>query len=76
MDRPLAKKKLPAEGCSRSNGKREESSRQKITDKTTCEMDCMKIRKGRLRRGYVENAEFPVKDLLLGKTLRLIEAYT
>ena len=26
---PLAKKKLPAEGCSRRNGKREESSRQK-----------------------------------------------
>ena len=26
---PLAKKELPAEGCSRMNGKREESSRQK-----------------------------------------------
>ena len=26
---PLAKKELPAEGCSRRNGKREESSRQK-----------------------------------------------
>ena len=25
---PLAKKELPAEGCSRRNGKREESSRQ------------------------------------------------
>ena len=27
---PLAKKELPAEGCSRWNGKREESLRQKI----------------------------------------------
>ena len=26
---PLAKKELPAEGCSRRNGKREKSSRQK-----------------------------------------------
>ena len=26
---PLAKKELPTEGCSRRNGKREESSRQK-----------------------------------------------
>ena len=26
---PLAKKELPAEGCSRRNGKREESSKQK-----------------------------------------------
>ena len=26
---PLSKKELPAEGCSRRNGKREESSRQK-----------------------------------------------
>ena len=30
MARPLAKKKLPAEGCSRMNGKREENSRQKM----------------------------------------------
>ena len=29
MSGPLAKKELPAEGCSRRNGKREESSRQK-----------------------------------------------
>ena len=29
---PLAKKELPAEGCSGRNGKREESSRQKISD--------------------------------------------
>ena len=29
---PLAKKELPAEACSRRNGKREESSRQKISD--------------------------------------------
>ena len=29
MAGPLAKKELPAEGCSRSNGKREEGSRQK-----------------------------------------------
>ena len=28
----LTKKELPAEGCSRRNGKREESSRQKISD--------------------------------------------
>ena len=29
---PLAKKELPAEGCSRRYGKWEESSRQKISD--------------------------------------------
>ena len=29
LARPLAKKKLPAEGCSRRNGKREDGSRQK-----------------------------------------------
>ena len=29
LARPLAKKELPAEGCSRRNGKREEGSRQK-----------------------------------------------
>ena len=29
---PLAKKKLLVEGCSRMNGKREEGSRQKISD--------------------------------------------
>ena len=29
MAGPLAKKKLPAEGCSRRNGKLEEGSRQK-----------------------------------------------
>ena len=29
---PLARKKLPAEECSRRNGKREESSWQKILD--------------------------------------------
>ena len=29
---PLTMKELPAEGCSRRNGKREESSRQKISD--------------------------------------------
>ena len=29
---PLAKKELPAEGCSRRNGKREEGSRQKKID--------------------------------------------
>ena len=29
---PLAKKELPAEGCSRRNGLREEGSRQKISD--------------------------------------------
>ena len=29
---PLAKKKLPAEGCSIRNGKREEGSRQKVSE--------------------------------------------
>ena len=33
---PVAKKELPAEGCSRRNGKREESSRQKISDDRQC----------------------------------------
>ena len=50
----LAKKDLSAEGCSRRYGKWEESSRQKkISDDRQHydKMDCMKIRKGRLRRG-------------------------
>ena len=59
----LAEKELPAEGCSRRNGKREESSRQKkISDD---------------RQHYVNglyevtkmNAEFAVKDLPLCRTL-------
>ena len=50
---PLAKEELPAQGCSRRNDKREESARKKKLDYETTlwEMDCMKIRKGRLRRG-------------------------
>ena len=32
---PLVKKELPAQGCSRRNGKREEGSRQKISDDTS-----------------------------------------
>ena len=32
MAGPLAKKELPAEGCSRRNGKREEGSRHKKSD--------------------------------------------
>ena len=49
---PLTKKELPAEGCSRRNGKQEESYRKKkILDEIILWlMDCMKIRKGRLRR--------------------------
>ena len=49
---PLAKKELPAEGCSRRYDKWEESSRQK-----------------KISDDRVENAEFVVKDLPLGKTL-------
>ena len=37
-------------------------------------MDCMQIRKARLRKGRVENAEFAVKDLPLWRTLWLIDA--
>ena len=48
---PLAKKELPAEGCSRRNGKREESSRQKISDdRQHYNKWTVKIRKGKLRR--------------------------
>ena len=50
---PLAKKELPAKGCSRKNGKWEESLWQKkISDgRQHCDEWTVKIRKGRLRRG-------------------------
>ena len=73
MAGPLAKKELSAEGCSRRHyGKREESSRQKkISDDrqhydkwTVCRYEkegCEEVR--------LENADFAVKDLPLGRTL-------
>ena len=54
MAGPLAKKELPAEVCSRRNGKWKEGSRQKkISDERQHydKFDCMKIQKGRQRRG-------------------------
>ena len=50
---PLNEKELPAEGCSRMNAKREESSRQKkiSDDRQHYANGLIKIRKGRLRRG-------------------------
>ena len=53
---PLAKKELPDEGCSRRNGKGEESSRQKMIsdDRQHHVNDCRQIQRGRLRRGYSE----------------------
>ena len=47
---PLAKKELTAEGCSRRNGKRKESSRHKKSDDRQ-HHDKWTVRKGRLRRG-------------------------
>ena len=72
----LVRKELPAEWCSRRNGKREEGSRQKeISDDrqhydkwTVCRYEkegCEECR--------VENAEFLVKDLPLGRTLWLTD---
>ena len=55
----LTKKKLPPEGCSRRYGKWEESSRQKKISE----------------EGRVENAEFAVKDLPLGRKLLYIYIY-
>ena len=68
----LAKKELPAKGCSRMNGKREGSSRQKKISDDRQQYDKWTVRRYEnimLRRGYSENAEFAVKDLPLGKTL-------
>ena len=49
---PLAKKELPAEACSRRNGKREESSwRKNISDDRR---QRVKIRRGSLKRGLGE----------------------
>ena len=50
---PLAKKELPAEGCSRWNGKWEEGSRQKkISDDRQYHVKWTYAdKKGRLRRG-------------------------
>ena len=67
----LAKKELPAERCSRRNGKREESSGQKISDDRHHHN---KWTVGRYENegweeGRVENAEFAVKNLPLGRTL-------
>ena len=69
---PLAKKEVPAEQCSRRNGKREEGSHQKKIsddrqhhDKWTA---CRYEKEGR-EEGRVENAEFTVKDLPLGRIL-------
>ena len=71
----LAKKKLPAEGCSRSNGKRKEGSWQKKISDNRQHYDkwtvCSYEKEG-WEEGRVENAEFVVKDLPLSKTLWLI----
>ena len=48
---PLAKKELPAEGCSRSNDKCEESSRQKKIDNIMINGLYEDTKTGRLRRG-------------------------
>ena len=68
---PLAKKELPAEGCSRRNGKREKGSRQKNKSDDIQHYDkwTMQIRKEGCEEGRVENAEFAMKYLPLGRTL-------
>ena len=51
---PLTKKELPAVGCSRRNvnGKKVRGRRRyQMIDKIMIKMECMQIRKGRLRRG-------------------------
>ena len=72
MEGPLAKKELPAEGCSRSNGKWEESSRQKkISDDRQYyeKWTVSRYDKEGSEEGKVENSNFIVKDLPLGRTL-------
>ena len=72
----MAKKELPAEGCYRRNGKREESSRQKKVSDDRQHYDKWtewKYEKEGWEEGWAENAEFTVKDLPLGRTLWLIE---
>ena len=56
---PLAKKEQPAEGCSRRYGK----------------WTVWRYEKEDWEEGRVENAEFAVKDLPLGRTLWLIDWY-
>ena len=73
---PLAKKELPAEGCSRRNSKREESSGQKKISDDRQHYDkwtLWRYEKEGWEGGRVENAELAVKDLPLGRTLWLIE---
>ena len=69
------KKELPAEGCSRRYGKWEESSRQKKSDDRQHydKWTVWRYEKEGWEEGRVENAEFAVKDLPLGRTLWLID---
>ena len=73
---PLAKKELPAEGCSISNGKREEGSRKKkqMIDTIMTNWLWRCIKEG-WEEGRMENAEFAVKDLPLCSTLWLIDIH-
>ena len=64
----LAKKELPAKGCSRRNGKLEDSSCQKISDNRQHydKWTVWRYEKEGRKDGRVENAEFAVKYLPLG----------
>ena len=70
----LSKKELPAEGCSRRNGKREKGSWQKKISDDRQHHDrwtvCRYEKEGWEESG-VEHAEFAVKDLPLGRTVWL-----
>ena len=71
LARPLAKNELPAEGCSRKNGKREGSRLKTVSDNRQYHDTwtvCRYVKEGR-EEGRVENAEFAVKDLALGRIL-------
>ena len=74
---PLAKKELPAERCCRRNDKLEENSRQKNMLGDRQHYDKWNVwiayeKKGR-EKARVENAQFAVKYLPLGRTLRLFD---